>query len=62
MTENETETTGTPRWVKAVGILAFVVLVLLVVGLLIGKGGHGPGRHAPGNHTGPQPVITHQQP
>jgi hypothetical protein len=36
-------TTGAPRWVKVLGIIA-LVLVLLVVVLLIG-GNHGPGRH-----------------
>lgn len=59
MTENETQTAGTPRWVKVFGIIAFVVLVLVVVGLVIGKGGHGPGRHTPGGDTGPPPGVTH---
>jgi hypothetical protein len=36
--------TGTPRWVKVVGIIVIVViLALLMVGLV--TGGHGPGRH-----------------
>lgn len=38
-------TTSTPRWVKASGIVALVVLVLLAVVLLTGRGGHGPARH-----------------
>lgn len=36
---------GTPRWVKAFGIVA-VVLVLLLVAMLLT--GHGPGRHMDG--------------
>jgi hypothetical protein len=62
MAENETKTEGTPRWVIVFGIIALLVLVLVVVGLLIGKGGHGPGRHTPGGHTGPPPGVTHQPP
>ncbi|HEX9350241.1 MAG TPA: hypothetical protein VF877_03095 [Gaiellaceae bacterium] len=43
-TENgRASTTGAPRWVKVLGIIA-LILVLLVVVLLIG-GNHGPGRH-----------------
>ena len=40
-------TTGTPRWMKVVGISA-IVLVMLIVILLIaggGLGGHGPSMH-----------------
>jgi hypothetical protein len=44
MTENDTDTAGTPRWVKVFGIIALVVVVLVVVLLVIG-GGHGPSRH-----------------
>ena len=36
---------GTPRWVKALGII--VVVLLVVAAMFIGGGGHGPGRHAP---------------
>jgi hypothetical protein len=47
MTEPERETTtGTPRWVKVVGIIAVVLLLVLGIIMLIG-GEHGPGRHAP---------------
>jgi len=63
-------TTGTPRWVKVFGIIAVVVVVLFVVLLVFGSGGHGPGRHTleggsnttsdtPGGHTGPPPGVTH---
>ncbi|QIN84516.1 hypothetical protein GBA63_19110 [Rubrobacter tropicus] len=41
-------TTGTPRWVKVVGIVALVLVVLVVVMLLAGGGSHGPGIHTPG--------------
>lgn len=40
-------TTGAPRWVKAFGIAALVLVVLFVFLQLAGIGGdHGPGRHA----------------
>jgi hypothetical protein len=57
VTEKDMQTAGTPRWVKAFGIIALVVLVLVVVMLIAGRGGHGPGRHAlggegSGGHTG----------
>jgi ABC-type transporter Mla subunit MlaD len=45
MAENETQTAGTPRWVKAFAIIALVLVVLVVVVILVGRGGHGPGRH-----------------
>jgi hypothetical protein len=58
--------TGTPRWVKVFGVVAFVVVVLFVVVMLIGGGEHGPGRHTPGGgsdtsrvHTGPPPGFEH---
>jgi hypothetical protein len=69
--------TGTPRWVKVFGVIAFVVVVLFVVVMLIGGSDHGPGRHTPGGggsntssdtpaggHTGPPPGFEHgdQQP
>jgi hypothetical protein len=38
--------TGTPRWMKVVGIIAVVLLLLLGIVMLIG-GEHGPGRHSP---------------
>ena len=41
-------TTGAPRWVKVVGIIALVMVVIVIVFLLTG----GPGRHGPGRHTG----------
>lgn len=38
---------GTPRWVKAFGIIVVVVVLLIVILVLTRgpDGGHGPGRH-----------------
>ena len=46
---------STPRWVKIVGIIALVLVLLVGIMLLTGVGGdHGPGRHIPsGGHTRP---------
>lgn len=46
----------TPRWVKVFGIIALVVLLLLVVGLLTGRGEHGPGRHMQSGGA-PLPIV-----
>ena len=43
----------TPRWVKIVGAVAVLFVVLLVVALL---SGHGPGRHM-GGHGASAPVA-----
>lgn len=43
-TAYEREPTGTPRWVKVVGIILAVVVLLVVVMLLVG-GGHDPRHH-----------------
>ena len=48
---------GTPRWVKAFGVIAVVVLVLFVILLLTGSD-HGPGRHLDGGE-GPPPGVEH---
>jgi ABC-type transporter Mla subunit MlaD len=45
MTEGDSPTAGTPRWVKVFGIIALVLVVLLVVMIIAGRGDHGPGRH-----------------
>jgi hypothetical protein len=46
MTENETHTAGTPRWVKVFGIVVLLLVLLFVVLRLTGVGGqHGPARH-----------------
>jgi hypothetical protein len=44
-------TTGTPRWVKAFGLIAVMLVVLLLVIALL-RGGHGPGRHALSSNAG----------
>jgi hypothetical protein len=49
MTEGDSPTAGTPRWVKVFGIIALVLVVLLVVMIIAGRGGHGPGRHTGGD-------------
>lgn len=46
-------TTGAPRWVKAFGIIAVVLVLLLVVMLLTG---HGPARHT-GGHAPPSAIA-----
>ena len=48
---NETGTSSTPLWVKVVAIVGAVLLVLVVVLALTGRGGgHGPGRHMSGSN------------
>jgi hypothetical protein len=37
---------GTPRWVKAFGIVLMIAIVLAVAVILVGGGQHGPGIHA----------------
>ena len=37
-----------PRWVKVVGIVAGIVLLLAIAALAFGGGQHGPGRHFSG--------------
>ena len=60
-------TAGTPRWVKAFGVIALVVIVLFLVVLLVRGGEHGPGRHSPGDgsntpagHSGPPGGVPHE--
>ena len=53
---------STPRWVKIVGIIALVLVLLLGILFLTGVGGdHGPGRHMPsggaGGHTLPTSFV-----
>ncbi len=41
---------GAPRWVKAFGIIAIALVVIIVFVLIAGGGPHGPGRHmSPGD-------------
>ncbi|CAN5571210.1 hypothetical protein BH24ACT13_BH24ACT13_07680 [soil metagenome] len=44
-------TTGAPRWVRVVGIIALGVVLLFVI-VLFTRGPGGPGGHSPGRHTG----------
>lgn len=37
---------GTPRWVKALGIIGIVLALLFFIMMLVG-GNHGPNRHMP---------------
>jgi hypothetical protein len=37
---------GTPRWVKVVGIVSIVAVLVAALLLLVLGGSHGPGRHA----------------
>jgi hypothetical protein len=64
---------GTPRWVKVFGVVALLVIAVVLVLILTGRGGpHSPRRHispadtppagGTGGHTGPPPGITHTQP
>jgi len=60
---NAGDDASTPRWVKVFGIIALVVFLLLVILLLTkGPGGHGPGRHLPSGgaigDTLPSSVVT----
>ena len=45
---------GAPRWVKALGIVVIVVVLLVAAGMFIG-GEHGPGRHSPSGDAGGLP-------
>ncbi|TFE28678.1 hypothetical protein E2980_07455 [Cohnella luojiensis] len=48
MRPTEDRPPSTPRWVKVVGIIVIVLVILFVIIKLTGVGGdHGPGRHMP---------------
>jgi len=49
---------STPRWVKALGIAAIVMVLLVVVVMLVAGGQHGPGRHAPVDTSAPTPSAS----
>jgi len=49
---------GMPRWVKVLGIIALVLVLLIVIALATGLGGpHGPRRHTPSGDSGIEPVL-----
>ena len=52
---------STPRWVRIVGIIALVLVLLVGILFLTGVGGdHGPGRHMPsGGADGYTPPRAH---
>lgn len=54
MTDRETGDAppGVPRWVKLLGVLLLLVLLVLAGGRLLGYG-VGPGQHGPGQHGAP---------
>ena len=45
---------GTPRWVKVLGIIVIVAILLVVAIMFISGGRHGPGRHSPSGGAGGQ--------
>ncbi len=55
---------STPRWVKLVGIIALVLVLLVGIMLVVGGGKHGPGRHSPSGDGGGQapPADRHAPP
>ena len=44
---NQSTPTGMPRWVKMLGIIAILVVLLVGIAMLATGGEHGPGRHLP---------------
>lgn len=57
---------GTPRWVKVFGsVIAVAVLLLVILMLTSGRGGHGPGRHLPlgdTDHSAPTSEVDGETP
>ena len=54
------ESTGTPRWVKVLGVIGLIVALLVIIMLLTGIGGeHGPSRHTSPDGTHTSPAGTH---
>lgn len=43
---------GTPRWVKAFGMVLSILVLLVVILLFAGGGRHGPSRHLPSADAG----------
>ncbi len=52
---------STPRWVKVLGTIGIVLVLLVVIMMFLGGGDHGPGRHTPSGDVGsntPLPSVT----
>lgn len=50
---------GTPRWVKGLGIIVIVLVLLAGIILFTGVGGeHGPRRHIPSGDAGDTRLVT----
>jgi hypothetical protein len=55
VTRDRAAITGTPRWVRVVGIVALVVVLVFVILMVVGDpGAHGPGRHMFSAHSAGQ--------
>ena len=53
---DRSSTSGTPRWVKVLGIIALVLVLLGGIIVFTGVGGeHGPGRSTPSGGAGGHP-------
>ena len=39
-----------PRWVKVLGAVTVIVILLAIVAMILAGGKHGPGRHLHGDH------------
>ena len=53
---------GTPRWVKAIGIVLLGVVLLALVVLVLGGGQHGPGMHTGTGAVPPPSAAAHARP
>ncbi|GGL58633.1 hypothetical protein [Planomonospora parontospora] len=49
---------ATPRWVKVLGIIVGVLLLLAVIAMIVSGGDHGPGRHLPSGNVGGQAYLS----
>ena len=48
---------GVPRWVKILGIVTTIVILLAIVAMILVGGEHGPGRHLHGAHAAASQVT-----
>ena len=62
-TGDDRERDGIPRWVKVIGIIVAVVVLLVVIVQLTGlDAGHGPSRHQQGGTGDHRPPVVHTGP